>query len=357
MDHNDITLFLAIIDLIVILLLLFLVLVPASYVDKSKAKHEQLQGAEFGTSGDKFQQEKKSDDEMLAEGIARLEQLLKPVVDLTLKHERKLSGIQSKGALGEQIVAEKLVDLPHDWYDLNVPFPNGAKAEFALRTPDKRWIPIDSQWTATELLDKLERATDQSQRNSLRIQVHQEVAKRAIAAQKYLDRGSTLGFCIVAVPTAVFDLCVDIQAGLIKYNIVLISYSLLVPYILLLVDFYLKNSQSTQVLEISHILHRSAAQIELIQKYINQQVVPPLDIVKQQQTNYGVQNQGLQQVYTKVSQIQNELNLLKSTINPIPNADIGLIPKTLQRSLTQVRDGLLEGITKQNGYDPDGTTK
>jgi hypothetical protein len=335
------------------LILLLLFLAAASHVDKSKVKGEQPRGTQFGTSSDKFRQEEKSDLEKLTEGIARLEQQLKPMLDLTIKHERRLSGIQSKGALGEQIVGEKLGDLPHDWYDHNVPFPNGAKADFAIRTPDKRWIPIDSQWTATELLDRLEQAKDQTDRNSLRIQVHDAVRNHATAAKKYLDPHTTLGFGIVAVPNSVFELCIDMQAELVSENIVLISHSLLVPYILLLFNLYLQDIPSTQRLEISHILNRSAAQIELIKKYINSRVRPSIASAKLQQNQYGLHSLMLHDIYSRLDQLQGDFDGVRKMVSPPLDKEIGLIPNMLQSSLTKVQADLLEGLERLNGDKPD----
>ena len=358
MDQNMV-LTLSIINLIVVLLILFFLFVAASRTDKSRADHEKLRGGiELGTLGDKFQMGEKSDIEKLAgDIITRLEQQLKPILDLTIRHERKLTGIQAKGALGERIVAEKLFDLPHSWYARDVPFLNGAKVEFALRTPDKRWIPIDSQFTATELVEKLEQTTDESQRNSLKIQIRQAVRSYVKSAEKYLDSNSTLGFCIVAVPTSVFEVCLEMQAELVSDNIVLISYSLLVPYILLLVDLFLKNIHSTQVLEISHILNRSASQIELIQKYITSRVRPPLDSVKLQQSQYGLHTERLHEIYSRLSQLQGDLDTVKSMVSPISNADIGSIPDILQSSLTRVRNDLLEAIARQNSHKSNSENK
>lgn len=331
---------LSIINLIVVLLFIISMLVIANYSEKPKVKQEQLR-----------------DEKELIEGITRLEEKLQAVVNLTIKHERKLTGIQAKGALGEQIVAEKLFDLPHSWYARDVSFPNGAKVEFALRTPDKRWIPIDSQFTATELAEKLEQTIDQSQRNSFKIQIRQEVRRYVRSAEKYLDTDSTLGFCIVAVPTSVFEVCLEMQAELVSQNIVLISYNLLIPYILLLVDLFLKNSYSTDVLEVSHILNRSASQIELIQKYINSKVRPPLDTVKLQQSQYGLHSQRLHEIYTKLNEVQTELDTVRNMVNPIPNEDISSITQILQSALTMVKKDLLGVIARQNGHQQNNINK
>jgi len=380
---------LSIINLIAVLLLLFLLVVAAYRVDSSGAKDEHLHSGEYlRNANHKFQQEVKSElhtieenikqistglaarkvnfetfilqssVNSLAQKIKEVEQSLKPMLDLTQRHERILSGARAKGLLGEQLVSEKLTDLPQTWYGTNVPLKNGAKARFALRAPSGRWVPIVSTWTATGLLDRLAQATDPTERTELKMLAQTEVINRARSAQIYTDKESTLGFCIVAVPDPVFDICVDIQAKLTSADIVLISYGLLVPFLLLIVNMYLKNYQAAQVLEISNILSRSNAQIEQIKNYIYEKVAPPLDIVQQQQTTYGVQNQGLKDVYEKVSQLQNEIDLLKGMIiNPLSNKEIGKIPDNLQKYLTSVQESLLEGITKQNGHMPDDTIK
>lgn len=290
----------------------------------------------------------------LDEAIDKLEQLLIPIINLTKKHENILSVPQSKGALGEQIVEEILSKLPHEWYSRNIPLPGGT-VEFALRTPDKRWIPIDSQWTATDLLVKFEQATSQPERNSIRAEIHNAVYDRAKNAMRYLDKEHTLGFCIVAVPDSVFNLCAEIQAYLTSSNIVLISYNLLIPYILLIVNQYLKTAQTTESFKVSQIISRSVAEIEIIQKYIIKNVIPTLEIVGRQQTQHIKQNKDVEDVYSNLSKILEHLNELKTTVSPVPNLAISSIPLNLQRGLRHVQDGLLENFAKQSENNKDTT--
>jgi DNA anti-recombination protein RmuC len=352
MDHN-MALFLATVEVGAVLLILLLLLRTAAQIDKSKASDQESGAATISaSSSDKFEQVEKSDIAKLGEDLARLEQHLKPILDLTIKHERRLSGIRRKGILGEQLVGETLTDLPHDWYDIDVPFSNGARVEFAIRTPDRRWIPIDSQWTATELLDQLEQATDQSERESFRAKIHEEVRNYATSAERFLDPATTLGFCIVAVPNSVFELCIDIQAELVGRGVVLIGHSLLVPYILLLFNLYLKDTKSTEALEISHILSRSASQIELIKKYINSKVRPSIESAKLQQNQYGEHSLKLHDIYSRLNQIQSDLDGVRNMVNPTLHKDISSIPNILHSSLTKVREDLLEGVERLNDHKP-----
>lgn len=335
----DMRLVLIITYLLIVFLMLVILITSASQTDKDKSKtQKELSFSETEIS---------SKINLIARDIEKLEKILKPVIDITQKHENILSGSQSKGALGEKFVEEKLADLPHEWYDRKVQL-SGGTVEFALKTPNKRWIPIDSQWTATDLLVKLEQSNNQSQKESLRTAAHQAVSIRAKEALKYLDKEKTLGFSIVAVPDSVFNLCVDIQAELASYSIVLVSYSLLVPYILLIVNQYLKTIHSTDVLQSSEILRRATAEIELIQKYIAKEVAPPLEIISRQQSQHFIQRHGLEDIYKRLSQIQSQLENLKNMNNPFPNSVITSIPAALQYKLNHVREGLLEDIANQN---------
>lgn len=326
---------------LLIIFLILVILIEFTYranENKSQSKREVLP---------RTNAELESKVDLITRKLISLEQLIRPVIGITQKHENILSGSQSKGTLGEQFVAERLADLPHEWYDRKVTFAGGT-VEFALRTPNKRWIPIDSQWTATDLLDKIEQVKSQSQRDTLRTAVHQAVNIRAREAMKYLDKERSLGFCIVAVPDSVFNLCVEMQANLASYSIVLVSYSLLVPYILLIVNQHLKTIQSTDTLHVSQILSRSVAEIELIQKYITKEVAPPLEIASRQQSQQFIQKQKIEDIYKSLDQIQSQLNIIKSASNPVPNSAITSIPPTLQRQLSHVQDGLLEGTASQN---------
>lgn len=335
----DMRLVLIITYLLIVFLMLVILITSAPQTDKDKPKtQKEISFSEIEIS---------SKINLIARDIEKLEKILKPVIDITQKHENILSGSQSKGVLGEKFVEEKLADLPHEWYDRKVQL-SGGTVEFALKTPNKRWIPIDSQWTATDLLVKLEQSGNQSQKESLRTAAHQAVSIRAKEALKYLDKEKTLGFSIVAVPDSVFNLCVDIQAELASYSIVLVSYSLLVPYILLIVNQYLKTIHSTDVLQSSEILRRVTAEIELIQKYIAKEVAPPLEIISRQQSQHFIQRHGLEDMYKRLSQIQSQLENLKNMNNPVPNSAITSIPAALQYKLNHVRDGLLEDIANQN---------
>ena len=370
------------------IVILILILACLSFLSRHDGKHEELQGVtEIATSSPQFQQLLKDDIKITDSGsllplllnlqqqqqvlkvgidrvltnIAGLEQSLSTIEESTQNLDRVITGAQSKGALGEQIVGRNLSQLPQEWVRRNVEFRNDTRVEFCVCSPDGRLIPIDSKWAGTRLLDQLGQTGDKTEKDRLIREIKQEVYTRALEVGKYLDDYRTIGFGIATVPDAVFDLCLDLQPYLIRSNIVLVSYSLLVPYILILVKLFLSTAQATQAMQISHVLSRSLIQIEQIQRFIDTKVRTPLDTVKLQQTQYNSYNQQLQAASTQLSHIQSVLTELRSSlptgINTMLHTDVDSIPKTLQHSLNQLRQSLFEDAKKQDGHSSNDTNQ
>lgn len=291
--------------------------------------------------------------------IAHLKQSLNSVQQSTEKFDRILFDPQAKGALGEKFVADQLALLPQDWVRHDVPFPNGTRVEFCILTFDKRLIPIDSKWPATPLLDRLGQTTDKAERMRLEKAIKNEVWKRGLEVTKYLDDDRTIGFGIAAVPDSVFALCSDIQPYLVKRNIVLISYSLLVPYILLMVKLFLANAQGVRSMQISQILESALTEIAQIQEHIDTDLRKPLDTIKEQQSEYRSLNESLQEANDKLTKIQNELDALRErfpkSVTTLINSEISSIPNDLKHRVSELRKSLAESKAKQDGHVPNNT--
>lgn len=364
-----------------VILVIILIFAYLSFLKQSNAAREELRNAvELASSNQKSLQQQK--DEIVASiknlhpalldlwkgqqiftanvdkaltSITVLEQSLRPIVDLTQRLDRILSGAQSKGALGEKIVSKQLEQLPPEWISRNEKFSDRKVVEFCLRAPNGQLVPIDSKWAATELLDQLGQVNDKELQNAIVRRIRREVSDRALEARKYLDKHRTMGFCIVAVPDPVFAYCLDVQPRLIVADIVLISYSLLIPYILLLIKFFWTSVQSAQALQVSHVLNRSILQIAQIQQDIDTQVRGPIDDVKFQQSQYVLYTQQLQAACAKLNQIQNELNavqsLLPDGIPTIPHDKLSSISDNLQQSLKSLREDIFEGSIKHENHE------
>jgi DNA recombination protein RmuC len=167
--------------------------------------------------------------------------------------ERIIAGSRSRGAAGENILDSFLEVLPAEWKEYQV-MVNGRQVEFAFKLPNQRLVPIDSKWVGVEELSRLE--SDSSSEETARILrgLEDKLRQKVQEVTRYLDPDRTLGIGIVAVPDAVYANTRSVHVEALRKRIVIISYSMAVPYLLTLchlVALYVPNS--TLDLEKLHI--------------------------------------------------------------------------------------------------------
>jgi DNA recombination protein RmuC len=178
--------------------------------------------------------------------------------------ESIIAGVQSKGVAGENIVEALLAKLPPEWQVRDFRVGNRV-VEFGLRLPNNLILPIDSKWPATNLLDSLAATTDAQERQALKGQIEAAVLAKAREVRKYIDPGSTPGFGVAALPDAVYDLCCGIQAEAFQMNVVLVSYSLFMPYLLLVFQTTLKASRDLDLERLARYVEQAQESARLMQ--------------------------------------------------------------------------------------------
>jgi DNA recombination protein RmuC len=189
-------------------------------------------------------------EQQTAESIRRLEMII--------------AGTQTKGAAGENILEVVFAQLPPDWQVRD--FKVGNKTvEFGLRLPNNLILPIDSKWVATNLLEQFATCDDSNERQRLKAQIESAVLNRAKEVKKYIDPNITVSFGVAAVPDSVYDLCCGIQARVFRLNVVLISYSMFVPYLLLVFQTALSTSQNIDLQRLNACLQSVEDNIKALQ--------------------------------------------------------------------------------------------
>jgi DNA recombination protein RmuC len=108
----------------------------------------------------------------------------------------------------------------------------GGVVEFAVRLPGGKYIPIDSKWPGAQLLERIARETESPRRTQLIRELETQVSAKADEVAKYLDPERTILLGVAAVPDAVYQLCRSVHAQAYKRGIILLPYSLAVPYVL-----------------------------------------------------------------------------------------------------------------------------
>ncbi|ACX52694.1 protein of unknown function DUF195 [Ammonifex degensii KC4] len=165
------------------------------------------------------------------------------MLEVLRRLELVLAGSRSKGAAGENILDLLFSQLPPEWQVRNFRVGNRV-VEFGLRLPNGLVLPIDSKWPATNLLEEFHRAEDAEKRQRIRRQIEEVVVAKARELKKYLDPSLTPNFGLVVVPDAVFELSSGVQPLIYQFNVVLVSYSLFLPYLLLIYQVVLRYARS-----------------------------------------------------------------------------------------------------------------
>lgn len=208
------------------------------------------------------------------QGIARLQeagqarqQLEASTAESVRRLEAVLAGTQSKGAAGENIVDLVFSRLPAEWqeHDFRV---NGKQVEFALRLPNRRVLPIDSKWPATGLIEALAQAESPEEATKARNEVRRAVRDKMAEVQKYLDPELTHAFAIAVVPDAVFEVSGDAQADAFRQKVVLVSYSMFVPYLLVVFQGVLASDHDVDLERLERTLEEADSQLNAMSEEI-----------------------------------------------------------------------------------------
>jgi DNA recombination protein RmuC len=179
--------------------------------------------------------------------------------------ETIMAGTQTKGAAGENILAHVFSKLPLEWQVRD--FRIGDKqVEFGLRLPNNLVLPIDSKWPATNLLEQFMRCEDVQEQRRLKHEINKIVLNKAREVRKYVEPNLTMTFGVAAVPDAVYDLCAECHVEAFKMNVVLISYSMFVPYLLLVFQTVLKTGGSLDLQRLARHVHSVQESVTSLQE-------------------------------------------------------------------------------------------
>lgn len=248
-----------------------------------------------------------------------------------------------RSAIGRQVVREQLRLLPAEWIAQNVRLGGNNEVEFALRAPNGKVLPIDPVWTAEALAQQLAQASDVASQNQLRKQICREVMQRAIEVRKFLEPRRTMGFAIAAVPDGVFEACRHIEPVLAARDVVLVSYTMLVPYLLLVMHTMLATVEAADMAEVSHAIQRTQLQMESMYQELDKMNPLINAIGNLLQADAGLNDQ-LTTAHDQMRVIEEQLAEVKSRLPNQGNlqyiGDLAALRTDLQGRLEKMRAGL-----------------
>ncbi len=169
--------------------------------------------------------------------------------------EMVIAGGRSRGRAGENILAEAFKQFPPNVVETSFRV-NGHPVEYALVLVDGKRVPIDSKWTASDLVEGLEQETEPAARERLLNQIEQAVQTKVREVTKYIDPSMTTSWGVAAVPDAVFNVCRNAHLNAFGSNVILMPFSLAVVYLLSLYQLHLQYCRSVDIDKIEGYLNR-----------------------------------------------------------------------------------------------------
>lgn len=206
----------------------------------------QLQESATGELRDRLNQAHTLLEAMRASSIARHQ--AEDDARLSLRRlEAVIAGSPSRGAAGENILEEAFRHLPPEMVKRNV-WIGGKVVEFALQLPGGKLLPIDSKWTSSAALEELSQADlSPARRAQLTASVEKEIEKRVREVSQYIDPATTAPFALAAVPDAAYAVCRAAFAEAHRRHVMVVAYSMALPYLLLLYQLHLQFARSVDM--------------------------------------------------------------------------------------------------------------
>jgi DNA recombination protein RmuC len=239
------------------------------------------------------------------------------VAESVRRLETVIAGTQSKGAAGENILDVVFSRLPIEWQIRD--FTVGNKTvEFALRLPNNLVLPIDSKWPATDLLERFSACDDSAERLRLKGQIETIVLAKAREVRKYLDPARTVTFGIAAVPDAVYDLCTAVQCDCFEMDVVLVAYSMFIPYLLLVFQTVLRTSQNIDLEKLDAYLRTAEVSVKVVQQELEGRFARALTMLANSRDDMNVH-------LSKINSSLTSLHVTAQTADAVTSHDSPLV--------------------------------
>lgn len=167
--------------------------------------------------------------------------------------EGTISGTKRRGEAGENILQDILKSFPPNMVAKSFRIA-GKEVEFALILSNEKVVPIDSKWTAQELIRQLAQEEEQDKRLSLINKIEHEINRRVTEVAQYIDPARTVPWAVAAIPDAAFSVCRKVHLDAYKKGVILIPYCLVLPYLLTLFNLHLQYVGSIDVENLQHYI-------------------------------------------------------------------------------------------------------
>ncbi|MEW6032229.1 MAG: DNA recombination protein RmuC [Bacillota bacterium] len=194
-------------------------------------------------------------------------------IERAVRHlETVLAGSPSKGAAGENILDEAFSGFPPEMLERNFRV-RGKVVEYALVLGGgNRRMPIDSKWPATAAVERLQTATVPDERQKILTEVRAAVRRKVLEVAQYIDPLTTTDKAIAVVPDSVYPYCGELAFDAYRRGVIIMPYSMIVPYILNLYNLHLKYARSVDLETLDHALADIERNVDSLEKVLEDRV-------------------------------------------------------------------------------------
>jgi DNA recombination protein RmuC len=161
--------------------------------------------------------------------------------------ESVLLGSRTRGAAGENILQDAFRQFPPEMIDMNFRV-NGKVVEYALVLANGKRLPIDSKWPSPELIDRLaDDRPDTAHQAAVVQEIERTLRLKVRDVRQYIDPAATLAFAVAAVPDPIFNACRRAHLEAYRDGVILMPYSMTIPYVLALFRLHLQYARSIEL--------------------------------------------------------------------------------------------------------------
>ncbi len=186
--------------------------------------------------------------------------------------EAVLAGSPTKGAAGENILDEAFSGFPPDMVERNFRV-RGKVVEYALvLAGTHKRLPIDSKWPATNEVEKLAAETDPAARQRVVGEIQSAIRRKVREVAQYIDPLMTTDQAIAAIPDSVSPYCGELTYEAYRQGVILMAYSMIVPYVLNLYNLHLKYSRSVDLDSLDNALSSIEKNVDSLDKVLENSI-------------------------------------------------------------------------------------
>lgn len=185
--------------------------------------------------------------------------------------EAVLAGTHSRGQAGENLLRDAFRQFPPGMIETNFRV-NGKPVEYALVLPDRKRLPIDSKWPGADLLARLDEESDPVRREEILAEIERVVSRKAREVTHYIDPASTLPWAVAAVPDAAFAACRQAHVEAYRGNVILMPYSMAIPYLLTLYKLYLQQARSIDLENLGNYVQQLDRSLDGLERILENSV-------------------------------------------------------------------------------------